>query len=351
MKRNLYIFYNSILKRKDNTILYERLIDEEETIPCTEEYFPSGVEAIPTGDKKYIPVKTIESVLAFGEVRFNSRFLYFLSQNSIPLHIYNQYGNYQGSYIPPYSSPAGTILLAEAVHYQDKIKKLFIAKQFVTGAVLNTLSNLNYYNNRSAELCEEINLIKDLKERINYAENIDELRGIEGSIKRIYYSAWLKILHQKTAFRRRIKNPPSDMINSLISYGNMIVYALCLNEIYFCGLYPEVGYLHEAGAGKMSLSYDIAEIFKPLLTDKIIFKVINKYMITSNDFIIKNNTCIIKPNAKKIFVKEFNDKLYTITRDKARKKKFSYKSLIKEECIKLKKHFLGIEEYKPYHYQ
>lgn len=359
MKNNLYIFNNSILKRRGNTILCEKILDEgqtsqfddEQNIQQKEEYFLSKEIEIPTGDKKYIPVKTVESVIAFGEVRFNSRFLYFLSLNSIPLHIYNQKGKYTGSYIPQKNNIIGKILLSEAVHYQDKRKKLILAKEFVKGAANNSLANLKYYNNRMSGLNEEIILIEDLKNYINNTLTVEELRGIEGNIKKIYYSAWSKILLKQTGFVKRIKNPPLDMVNSLISYGNMIVYSLCLNELYFSGLYPEVGYLHEAGFGKMPLSYDLAEIFKPLLTDKIIFKVINKNMITEKDFIIKNNSCIIKTNAKRIFVNEFNKKLYTITRDKARNKRYSYKMLIKEECVKLKKHFFDEKQYKPFLYQ
>ena len=351
MKKNLYIFNNTIIKRKDNTILCERILDEESKNRNSEEYFLSEDVVIPTGDKKYIPIKTIESILAFGEIRFNSRLLYFLSQNSILLHIYNQKGYYQGSYIPPRDNTIGKILLAEAVHFQDKNKKLFLAKEFVKGAANNTLANLKYYNNRSAELKNEIGAMTNLYNNITEISDINELRGIEGNIKKVYYSAWNKILIQPTGFIKRVRNPPSDMINSLISYGNMIVYSFCLNEIFFSGLYPEVGYLHEPGFGKMCLSYDIAEIFKPILTDKIIFNIINKYMITEKDFITKNDYCYIKVGAKKNFVNEFNKKLQTITRDKSRGKKFSYKMLIREECIKLKKHFLEEKPYIPFHYQ
>jgi len=354
MKQQLYIFSDTLIKRKDNSLLCEKIINEacneedlEEKEIQQEEFYLDPDCIIPSGDKKYIPVESIDSIFSFGSVHFNSRFLYFLSQNQIPFHVFNFNGSFAGSFIPAERNISGTTLLVQAAHYSKNKNRLFIAKAFTAASARNCLSNLKYHKSRGANLSEQISYIEDMLEYIEIADDVQELLGIEGTIRKEYYSAWRYIFIYPVEFTHRVKNPPNNLINALISYGNMIVYGICLNQIYQTRLYPEIGFIHEAGEGKLPLCYDLADIFKPIFTDRTIFKVINKNMISENDCIRKNGKCFLKETAKRIFVTELEAKLMTtITLEETRK--MSYRRLVKEECYKLIKHLSGQEEYKPY---
>ncbi len=357
MKYNLYLFSDTILKRKDSSMLCEKIIKEagedEETDDAVdrdfqqEEFFLDPGCIIPSGDKKYIPIESIDSIFSFGSVRFNSRFLYFLSQNRIPVHVFNFFGGYAGSFLPADRNTCGTILIEQAMHYTNYKKRMFVAKLFTAASAANCLANLKYHINRGAHVRDEHQYIEDMTEYISTAEDVQELFGIEGRIKKTYYSAWRHIFNYPVDFTHRVKNPPNNLVNTLISYGNAIVYSVCLNQIYQTRLYPEIGFIHETGDGKLPLCYDLADIFKPLFTDRVIFKVINKNMISEKDCWHKNGRCMLKENAKKIFTAELESKFQTtITIDENRK--MSYKRLIKEECYKLIKHLNGEQEYKPY---
>ncbi len=94
--------------------------------------------------------------------------------------------------------------------------------------------------------------------------------GIEGNIRRRYYAAWNVIVNQEIQFEKRVMHPPDNIINSLISFVNTLIYAKVLSEIYHTQLNPTISYLHEPGA-RFSLSLDIAEVFKPLIGDRLIF--------------------------------------------------------------------------------
>ncbi|MBS3945870.1 MAG: type I-B CRISPR-associated endonuclease Cas1 [Melioribacter sp.] len=357
MKQNLYLFSDSIIKRKDSTLLCEKLLketnDEEELEEIEEknlrqeEFFLDPDCIIPSGDKKYIPVESIESIFAFGSIRFNSRFLYFLSQNHIPLHAFNYNGDFAGSFLPAERNVSGTVLIQQSLHYANYNQRLLLAKAFVTAASKISIANLKYHANRGSHVNDEIDYINYMLEYVESASDIQELFGIEGSIKKAYYSAWKHIFCYPVDFNHRTKNPPNNLINALISYGNAIVYSICLNQIYQTRLYPEIGFLHEVGEGKLPLCYDLAEIFKPLFTDRTIFKVINKNMISENEAFKKNGRCLLKESSKRTFVTEFENKL-TTTITTPDGKKMSYKRLIKEECYKLIKHLNGEEEYSPF---
>ncbi|NOH00238.1 MAG: type I-B CRISPR-associated endonuclease Cas1 [Ignavibacteriae bacterium] len=350
MKQSIYLFSDTIIKRNSNTIIVETIKedDEYETEERENEYFLSNEIVIPSGDKKYIPVENIEAIFAVGSLHFNSRFLYFLSQNNIPLHILNYQNRYAGSYLSAGKPVSGSLLIKQAQAFLSSNERMHIAMEFVNAAAHNTIANLKYHQNRKAVLSDFIEYITDLKEQIKSCKYINELMGIEGAIKKVYYTAWKEIFNYPLNFNKRIKNPPPDIINSLISYGNAIVYAVCLSEIYHTRLNPEIGFLHEPADAQLSLSFDIADIFKPIFTDRAIFKVINKNIITEKDYFTKNGFCRIKKEAKKKFTREIENTITTTIKNRETDKQLSYKRLVREECYKLAEHFKKEKIYTAY---
>jgi CRISPR-associated protein Cas1 len=365
MKQNIYLFSDTLIKRKDHTIVCEKVCKDENTTEEDvwdeyekEEYVIGEDIKMPAGDNlpphsyssagKYIPIESIESILAFGSVRFNSRFLYFLSQNQIPLHVFSFKGNYAGSFLPSERQNSGSILIAQVLIFRNQLKRLEVAKQFILSAISNAAVNLKYYLNRGAVLSDEIQQLQEIKEYVYRADSIEELMGLEGTAKKCYYSSWKRIFNYPVDFSTRVKNPPNNLVNALISYGNMIVYSTCLNEIYHTRLYPEIGFLHEPGEAKLSLSYDISEIFKPLITDRAIFKVINKNIISESDAFVKNGRCILKKTARVTFAQEIENKLLTKIQVEGKEKRMSYRRLVREECYKLLNYITNQEKYEAY---
>ena len=353
MKEPLYIFSQSLLKKKDNSLLVETIADppegeEEEQKTGDEGYYLGADIDIPKGDKRIFPIEKVDSVFAFGPVRFNTAFLSMLAESSIPMHVFNFYGSYRGSYLPSKELRSGAILMCQIQHFADNYKRLYLAKTFVEGSAVNILANINYHKSRGAGLGAEAGAVEELTGLIERVSSIDELMGIEGTIRKIYFSGWKKIIGDKFAFTKRLRNPPPDPVNALISYGNMVVYSFCLNEIYHTRLYPEIGYLHSPGDNRLPLSYDLAEIFKPLVTDRAIFKLINKNMISEKDFTVKNGSCLIKKSARKIFVKELDRRISTVINNRSSGKNMSYRRIIRSDCHNLIRHLEGEAIYRPY---
>lgn len=106
--------------------------------------------------------------------------------------------------------------------------------------------------------------------------------------------------------------------------------------------------MHEPGERRYSLALDLAEIFKPFLVDRVIFKVLNKKEIQEQDFEEKLNRIVMKEKGKKKFIQAFEKRLEETIKHRSLNKHVSYKHLIKLECYKLQKHLLNITEYKPF---
>lgn len=321
MNKDYYIFSNGRIKRKDNTVYFE---DTE-------------------GNLKLIPIETIEKIHIFGEVDLNNKFLNFISNYGVIINFYNYYGFYVGSFYPKKKNVSGFLLVKQAENYSIFENRLYLAKCFIESAAFHIVRNLKEYKDTE----EEIDRINKERENIKASDDIDVLMGCEGRIRKTYYSAFNKILKNDFGFNSREKRPPKDPINALISFGNMQMYTTVLAEIYKTQLDPTISYLHEPSTKRFSLSLDISEIFKPLIVDPVIFKLINNRVINSDDFNYEDSFCFLNDNGKKKFIKEYEEKLHTTIKHRKLKRSVSYKGFILLECYKLIKHFLGDETYKP----
>ncbi len=322
MSRPYYIFSNGRIKRKENTIYIEN----------------------ENGDKKAIPVEDIETIHLFGEVDLNTKFLNFLSQQNKTVHVYNYYGFYAGSFMPRDRNVSGELTVRQVEHYLDTERRFFIAFSFVEGALFHMLRNLREYKN-TEELQKQIGT--ELNNSFE-AKTISELMGCEGRARDKYYQAFNVILKNDFTIERREKRPPTNPVNALISFGNSMIYSTVLSEIYHTQLNPTVSYLHEPREKRYSLSLDISEIFKPLIIDPIIFKLVNNNMIKLEDFEEDVSYCYLNENGRKKFLREFDQKLNTTIKHRKLKRNVSYRTLIRLECYKLIKHILKDEVYSPF---
>ncbi len=320
---NYYLFANGELKRKDNNI------------------------SIITEDKgtKDLKIEVMNDIYLFGEISTNTKCINYLGQMKVPVHFFNYYGFYTGSFYPKETNVSGNLLIKQVEYYTDNEKRSEIAKEFIESAAFNIYRNLRYYNGRGKDLENVMGQIKGLQKELSKAENVNEIMGVEGNIRKVYYSAWKEIINQEIDFEKRVKRPPDNMINTLISFVNSLIYTTCLSEIYKTQLNPTISYLHSAGERRFSLCLDVAEIFKPLIGDRLIFSLLNKNMITEKDFEKGSNFYYLKENGRKKILKEYDERLKQTIKHKDLGREVSYSYLIRLECYKLIKHILGDKKY------
>ena len=78
-----------------------------------------------------------------------------------------------------------------------------MTRKFINAAADNIYRNLRYYNSRGKELSEFMNEVDHLRKKIPKAKAVDELMGIEGNIRRYYYTAWNEIVNQEIQFEEK----------------------------------------------------------------------------------------------------------------------------------------------------
>ena len=323
MEQSYYIFTSGELHRKDDSLV---LINEK--------------------GKKDIPIERVYDLYIFSTVSINSTLLSFLSQKGICVHFYNYYDFYIGSFYPKETLVSGSLLVKQVEKYQEYESRLLIAQQIIEAASYNILRNLKYYNSRDKDLKQYIMQIEELRKEIYSTRNISSLMGVEGNIRKVYYESWKIIIDQDIDFEKRVKRPPDNLVNTLISFMNTVIYTKTLSEIYRTQLNPTISYLHEPSDKRFSLCLDLSEVFKPLIVDRTIFSLLNKNMITENDFYTDDGGYYrMKDSTIKVVVSTLENTLTRSIKHKDLNRSVSYKHLIRLEAYKLIKHIIDEKVY------
>lgn len=323
MGQSFYIYNSGDLKRKDNTL----------------QFISSG------GEKRDIPIERIDDIYVMSEMSFNTTFLSYISQYGIPIHFFNYYNFYTGSFYPKEKLLADQLLVKQVEHYTDYGKRLTIAKKFIEAAADNIYRNLRYYNGRGKDVSFYMSEIDSLRKELPKTSTIQELMGIEGNIRRHYYATWNVIIDQEIEFDKRVMHPPDNMINSLISFVNSLIYSKVLSEVYHTQLNPTISYLHEPGVRRFSLCLDVAEIFKPLIGDRLLFSLLNRNQITEKSFTKELNYLHLNRDASRLIAQELEKKLQQTIMHKDLGRPVTYQYLMRLELYKLIKHLIGEKEY------
>ena len=389
MARHYYLTRSGKLRRKDNTLSFIPAPDEDAATPdatlavadeesetasigtiadlemgdlmlepdgiADDELTPEDIAVleleaendapIKVGERRTIPVEDVDAIWVFRELDLNGRVLVFLGQKKIPVHFFNYYGFYSGSFYPREYLQAGYLTVRQVRHYANKRLRLKIAREFISAAMHNILRNLRYYGTRGIELQTETETVQTELLRLEAVKAIPELMGCEGRARAAYYKGFNKILRERFDFTKRTRRPPDNMVNAMISYCNGLVYSACLSQLYRSQLDPTISFLHEPGVRRFSLALDLAEVFKPLLADRLIFKLLNNRMLSDRDFDQDLNCCYLKESGRKTVLKEWDARLQTTIDHRRLKRKVSYERLIRLECYKLVKHLMNDEPY------
>jgi CRISPR-associated protein Cas1 len=327
LRKTVFIFSDGKLKRKQNTVFFETT----------------------DGNKRYLPIQDIGEIMVFGEIVVNKRLLEFLAKKEVILHYFNYYGYYIGSYYPREHLNSGYMILRQAEHYLDHEKRMLLARQFVFGAAQNMIQVLKYYERRGRPIGDIRLALEELTGKIDDYHDTDELMGLEGNMRNLYYQALDAIVDNPLfTFEKRTRRPPRNHMNTLISFGNSILYTTILSEIYKTHLDPRIGFLHATNFRRFTLNLDIAEIFKPIIVDRTIFTLIGRNQLTEADFESEMGGILLKESGRKTFVTEMDRKLSTTLMHQSSGRNVSYRRLLRLELYKLQKCLMGEESYIPY---
>lgn len=301
------------------------------------------------GKNVYIPIENTKEIYCMNEVSVNTKLLDFLSQNHVVMHFFNYYEGYSGTFYPKDQYNSGRLLVKQVETYNSS--RLIVAKAIVRGIGSNIYEVLyHYYKHNKKEVKEVLDWIREeFYERVELAENVKEVMAAEGEVWMRFYGTFEYFLPEDFIMNKRVKRPPDNPINALISFGNTLLYTKTISAIYRTHLDQRISFLHEPSEGRFSLSLDISEVFKPVIVYRTIFDLANNRKLqVEKHFDKKVNYCLLNDEGRKIFIEAFETRMESVFVHSRLKRKVTYRTAIKLDCYKLIKYILENKEFIPF---
>ena len=354
MKSPIYLFEPVRLRRKDNTLHFEYRegakrygsaseIAQEEWEAVRDAIDP-GMETRP----RFLPVERVDSLHVYTDADLNTALLNFLSDREIPIHFYNAFGSYTGSYTGKSPFPNGRIRIAQFKLHETEDRRLGVAKEMTAGAIHNLRRTIGYYARREEGDISLQPVFEVQAARLETCASMDEIRGVEGTCRRMWYLFMDSLLEEELRLDIRQYHPPTNPVNALLSFLNGMTYSTVIGEIHRTQLDPTIGILHASGRHAYPLAYDLADVFKPILSDSLLVSLLRKNRIKADDFEASlNGTYLTKEGRSKV-ARAFEERLRTTIHHRKLDRSVSYRRLIRLECYKLVKHLMEGTRYEAF---
>ncbi len=321
--------------------------------------------------KKRVPIHKVEDVVVMGEITLTASAVHLLMERNVEIHFLTTYGQFKGRLSPPLSKNS---LLRMAQHraHADITKRAELARRFVIGKLTNQRTMLQRNNRRQpdAELQQEIDqvaiLIRKLAALSTAGEAtrllasgdvgiegtpIETILGLEGAGSASYFHCFGKMLadQQQWPFAGRVKRPPTDAVNALLSYGYALLTSQVASALQMVGFDQYIGYLHSSTYGRPALALDLMEEFRPVIVDSVVLTLLNNRMLTPDDFIVELGAYRLKKEPRKLFLTRFEERLNEEVTHPIFNYKVKYRRCIELQARLIAKYLTGeIDEYPPF---
>lgn len=315
----LFVTRDAVLKQRENTLSIQ-------------------IEGV----TRSLPVELVGHLVLLGETRLNTRLLTLCGKHGVRVSVFDYYGNCKGSFEPTDRNPAGVVKLKQAALLLNEDRRLAVAREVVRGAAHNMLANLRYYRYRGAvELTGIITAMERLTEKLGKAASTESLMGTEGNLHEWYYSGW-KHIDAALDFTPRVKRPPNNQVNCLISFLNQLTYTVVRHEASKTHLEETFSVLHSPGQGRASLSLDLAEPFKPVLTDMLIFRMVRRHMLDDTWFNLQDGVCLLTETGRRHVAEQFSQRLEEPYAER------TMREWVYREALALERHVMEVAEYESF---
>lgn len=298
-----------------------------------------------------VPLTQVEQLVLMGNVTVTAPVVRTLLDRGIGLVYLTSDGKLLGR-LQPTESKNVPLRWAQFQAAADPQRSLRLAGAIVRGKILNQRTLLQRAGREgTSEIEGTIAHLRALAERVDRATALDELRGIEGAAAAAYFREWPKLIKSLGfPFPGRIRRPPTDPVNALISFGSVLLMNEALTACQIVGFDPYLGFLHMDRYGRPALALDLMEEFRPVLVDATVLAFINRRMVEPEDFETSvGGAKRLKRHALQKFLAAWEEKKRTVIRHPVFNWEVPYWRAIELQARVLGKALLGeIEDYVPF---
>ena len=299
-------------------------------------------------EKFYFSPKEIEQLIIAGDALITSGVIISLIKNNVDVVFVEHGPNFLARVVRNDYNFITDLHRKQIVLAEER--KLEIAKEIVDVLIYNKIRMLQHLQkNRDIDFSTEIGYLGEYRDGIWNVSSKNILMGKEGESTKMYFSAFKRIIPKELGFIRRVKHPPIDPINSMLSYGYTILFSRVSYSLMLAGLNVFEGVFHESYRDRMALAYDAMEEFRQPIVDRVIITMVVRNMVGIEDFELKEDMCYMKED----FKRKYLDLLYSRFEDKYmyEGKEIEFLDIIAEQAKKLANAILKDEKYKAFRYR
>ncbi|HDH96453.1 MAG TPA: CRISPR-associated endonuclease Cas1, partial [Proteobacteria bacterium] len=155
----------------------------------------------------------------------------------------------------------------------------------VSAKIFNQRVVLKRFADADADISDVQREMARLASRLDAAEDMQQVRGIEGAASRAYFRALSYAFERRGLdMPRRSRRPPKDPANALLSFAYGLLRTEVMTAIALVGLDPYRGFYHSSRYGRPALALDIMEEFRPALADSTVLGALGLGMVGADDF-------------------------------------------------------------------
>lgn len=307
---------------------------------------------IPDQPKREIPIREVQRILVFGNIQVSTQAINACLQEKILVLFLSLSGQYNGHLWNWESSHLGNELM-QIEKRQDAVFQLQVCQAIVRGKLLNS-KQLLLRLNRKRKVAEVTKTIMGITSDINAltsVNNIDSLRGYEGIGAARYFPALGKLIANPAfSFSLRVRQPPTDPVNSLLSFGYTLLFNNVLTLIVAEGLSPYFGNFHYGEDKKPYLAFDLMEEFRSPIVDSFVLKLINQSVFKPADFerVASTGGVYLRNPGRRVFLEHFERRMNEDVSHPDLQSQVSYREVIQLQIRRYKRSLVQGVAYEPF---
>ncbi len=296
-----------------------------------------------------IPLIKVSELVLFGNITVTTPAIRTLAKRGIGITFLNQHGEHVCR-LQPEISKNSLLRIEQFKTFLDQDRCLTLARGFVLGKLANLRMLLIRKGGKGEAVKKAIERIKNAEKSAKKTGSLNMLRGHEGDASAAYFGVLNHLIKaDDVSFTKRVRRPPPDPVNALLSFGYTLLTNDIITAIQIVGFDPYIGYLHAEKYGKPSLALDLMEEFRPVIVDAMVLACLNKKILTPSNFKTSEaDTCRLTDEGRRTFLQQYENRRKTEFTHSVLEQKMTYQQAFEQQTRLLAKTLQGErEEYPP----
>jgi CRISPR-associated protein Cas1 len=228
----------------------------------------------------------LRTILCYGGVGVTDEAMAVLLRHGIEVSWLTAGGHRCHGRLVGYRADKTALRIVQHQVLANKRHKLELARTLVREKIESQMAAARHAQRHGTALAGEIlRRLKSALDNCRGARDLDAIRGMEGGATAAWYLLFGNLLIAPWTFTQRVRRPPTDPVNALLSLGYTWLLSRASTRCEALGLEVGLGALHEFRHGRPSLACDLIEPLRIPAVDRWVIALCNEGRIAPGDFL------------------------------------------------------------------